>query len=203
MNVEINYQDPGNVLALATQGKWSPLAAHQLSVTAHTLALAQRYSREDIETRHRERIQILPHQIDSALAVLNTMRGRAILADEVGLGKTIETGIILTEWHARGQLPSALVLTPASLVGQWRQELREKFRLTFRAPGDTPSFRGFESEPFIVVSVDTAKRNQAREALTARRWSAVVVDEAHKLRNSDTQAFKFARELQSDRLLLP
>src|SRR6266571_5333550 len=69
----------------------------------------------------------LPHQIDVAQRVLRDMGGRAILADEVGLGKTIEASIIYKELAIRGLARRALILTPASLVGQWQGELEEKF----------------------------------------------------------------------------
>ena len=73
-------------------------------------------------------IKELPHQIDVALRVLRRpMLGRAILADEVGLGKTIEAGIILKELAVRGLARRVLILTPASLVEQWQAELETKF----------------------------------------------------------------------------
>src|SRR3989442_11219294 len=79
-------------------------------------------------------IKELPHQIDVAQRVLRQMGGRAILADEVGLGKTIEASIIYRELAIRGLARRTLILTPASLVGQWQGELEEKFFQRFETP---------------------------------------------------------------------
>src|SRR5919199_2777545 len=69
------------------------------------------------------------YQIETARKVLRQMGGRALLADEVGLGKTIEAGLIIAEYLARGMVKSILVLTPASLVSQWQSELSDKFNI--------------------------------------------------------------------------
>ena len=69
------------------------------------------------------------YQIETARKVLRQLGGRALLADEVGLGKTIEAGLICAEYIARGQIQSLLVLTPASLVSQWQLELADKFNI--------------------------------------------------------------------------
>jgi SNF2 family DNA or RNA helicase len=69
------------------------------------------------------------YQLATMQTVLQRMRGRAILADEVGLGKTIEAGLVLSELRMRGLADRALVITPAGLVGQWREELERKFAL--------------------------------------------------------------------------
>src|SRR6266705_6759158 len=72
-----------------------------------------------------------PHQERTCARVLREMRGRAILADEVGLGKTIEAGLILKEYVIRGLVRRELIFTPASLTGQWREEMESKFELPF------------------------------------------------------------------------
>ena len=73
-------------------------------------------------------LEPMAHQIDTAKRVLNEMRGRAILADEVGLGKTIEAGLILKEYMIRGLVRKTLILVPASLVLQWVRELEQQIR---------------------------------------------------------------------------
>src|SRR5690625_3746447 len=72
-------------------------------------------------------MEFLPHQIETARKAIEHMNGRAILADEVGLGKTIEAGLILKEYMIRGLVKKALILVPASLVNQWVLEFNEKF----------------------------------------------------------------------------
>src|SRR3989344_7573839 len=71
----------------------------------------------------------LPHQREGALKIMRDMNGTALLADEVGLGKTITAGIVIKECIARGFVKKALILTPPSLVDQWVSELKEKFEL--------------------------------------------------------------------------
>ena len=85
---------------------------------------------------HLTGVEPLLHQIETVRKVLKQFRGRVLLADEVGLGKTIEAGMVLKEYALRGMAERSLVLTPASLVGQWREELETKFGLTFATTYD-------------------------------------------------------------------
>ena len=105
------------------------LAVFQLRQRAMALQLSQGFDKllclEEIAVEHYQ------HQIDAALRALHQMRGRALLADEVGLGKTIEAGIIMKELIQRGLVRTVLVLTPASLTEQWREELANKFHEEF------------------------------------------------------------------------
>src|SRR5690625_4560778 len=100
-------------------------------------------------------IEFSPHQINAATEAIEHMNGRAILADEVGLGKTIEAGLILKEYMLRGKVKNVLILTPASLVNQWIAELREKFYI--EAVRYRKNYR-WDDYPIIVTSIDLAKR---------------------------------------------
>ena len=95
-----------------------------LGAAANELSLTDGFDRllslEDLS------IQLFEHQRKAVLRVLREMRGRAVLADEVGLGKTIEAGVILREYMVRGLVSRVLILVPALLVNQWRNELQEK-----------------------------------------------------------------------------
>jgi SNF2 family DNA or RNA helicase len=141
------------------------------------------------------------YQLQTARTVLRRMRGRAILADEVGLGKTIEAGLVLSELRLRGMAGRALVLTPAGLVEQWREELERKFGLP------TVVARGAEWEcsaddAVVVASIATARREPTRASLVADPWDVVIVDEAHRLRSSRSASGRLARSLTSRYLLL-
>ena len=95
------------------------------------------------------------HQEETARKVMKTFRGRAILADEVGLGKTIEAGLVMKEYMLRGLVRSALVLTPSSLVQQWQEELAGKFGIPFVSTNDALFKQDpdrFWNEPFILAS---------------------------------------------------
>lgn len=139
------------------------------------------------------------HQIEACLRVLRHMGGRALLADEVGLGKTIEAGIVLKEYVLRGLVKRALILVPASLAVQWKEELEMKFGLEFvlydrRKP--------LEASPFVICSLDTAKTAVNRARISGHGFDIVIVDEAHRLRNQRTLGWKFANHLDAKYLLL-
>lgn len=151
-------------------------------------------------------MEVLEHQVRTAKTVLRRFRGRALLCDEVGLGKTIEAGLILSELSVRGLVRSALILTPPSLVEQWQSELTRKFSLSFTTYDD-PSFKlrgkdAWNEFNTIIASAHTAKREPHRSAILGRRWDIVIVDEAHHLRNRATMLWKFASEIQKQYILL-
>ncbi len=133
------------------------------------------------------------------MRVLRDLHGRAVLADEVGLGKTIEAGLILKEYAIRGLVRRALILTPPSLTSQWREEMETKFSLPFevlRSAGD------WERRPLLIASMDTAKREPHRRAAQARSWDLVVVDEAHRLKNRASLNWRFVSGLSKKYMLL-
>lgn len=141
------------------------------------------------------------YQLATMQTVLRRMRGRAILADEVGLGKTIEAGLVLSELRMRGLADRALVITPAGLVGQWREELERKFAL----PTTIAARGGWETRadrPVVLASLAAARRDPLRSAVTDERWEVVIIDEAHRLRNPASASGKLARALRTRYLLL-
>ena len=93
------------------------------------LGLAQGFD-ELLCLQHVRGIETFWYQVETVRKVLKQFRGRVLLADEVGLGKTVEAGMVLKEYLLRGMVENVLVLTPASLVGQWREELETKFDIT-------------------------------------------------------------------------
>src|SRR5437870_5250298 len=139
------------------------------------------------------------HQERTALRVLRDMRGRGILADEVGLGKTIEAGLILKEYAVRGLVQRALVLTPAALTDQWREEMETKFSLPFSV---LRSVRDWDEKPSLIASMDTAKREPHRRSAQARPWDLIIVDEAHRLKNRFSLNWRFVAGLSKKYMLL-
>jgi SNF2 family DNA or RNA helicase len=149
------------------------------------------------------RLAFIPfdYQLATMQTVLRRMRGRAILADEVGLGKTIEAGLVLAELRMRGLADRALVVTPAGLVGQWGEELERKFAL----PTTVAARGGWDREadrPVVLASLAAARRDPLKLALQGERWDVVIVDEAHRLRNPTSASGKLARALRTRYLLL-
>jgi SNF2 family DNA or RNA helicase len=151
-------------------------------------------------------MELLDHQIRTAKTVLQRFRGKALLCDEVGLGKTIEAGLIAAELRMRGLIRSTLVLVPPSLIEQWQGEMRRKFSFELISHDD-PAFRergiaAWNEFDHVIASIHTAKREPHRSAITARHWDLVIVDEAHHLRNRNTQTWRLASELQKQYALL-
>jgi SNF2 family DNA or RNA helicase len=143
------------------------------------------------------------YQRDTASTVLRRMRGRAILADEVGLGKTIEAGLILSELRLRGLADRTLILTPAGLVEQWRDELERKFGLpTAILTGRSSVPDGHRGGPVLLASLATARRDPLKSELTRGGWDLVIADEAHRLRSANSASGKLIRLFTARFLLL-
>lgn len=140
-----------------------------------------------------------PHQLDTAERVLNEMRGRAILADEVGLGKTIEAGLIMKEYMVRGLAKKILILVPASLVIQWTKELNQKFGIPAVAQKKEYMWRQHD---VVVASIDTAKRDPHRRHVLDIEYDMLIIDEAHKLKNKRTRNYQFVKEIHKKYCLL-
>lgn len=132
----------------------------------------------------------LPHQIHLAHKVLTSGNVNWLIADDVGLGKTIEVGLILHGLARRNQARRVLIICPAGLVRQWQDEMRFKFDQLYEIYGrdfqvrDPVHWRLHEK---VIVSLDLAKREDQRDLLRAAgSWDVVVFDEAHRLGRSET-----------------
>ncbi|RIL02155.1 hypothetical protein DCC78_08805 [bacterium] len=153
----------------------------------------------------RSRIDLLPHQLWVCKKVSERWPARWLVADDVGLGKTIEAGLILWPLLARGTVKRFLLLCPASLVGQWEQRLRTMFdiRVTQYSPDlDTARADFWNSHNQVVASLQTLRADRGgrhERLLGAEPWDLLLVDEAHHL-NADedrgpTLGFSLVREL--------
>ncbi len=186
------------VLAAFGRGPADGAHAWRLNGEAHRLSLVQGFDRL-LSWSSLRGVTRYEHQERAALRVLREMRGRALLADEVGLGKTVEAGIVLKEYALRGLVRRALILTPPALRTQWQEEMREKFALDFEILRST---KDWESHPLLLASLDTAKREPHGTAARAIRWDMVIVDEAHRLKNSASRNWRFVAGLHKRYMLL-
>jgi SNF2 family DNA or RNA helicase len=182
-------------------------AIYNLRLQAERLRVTSGFDRliclDDISVDHYE------YQLEAALRSLQDMRGRALLADEVGLGKTIEAGIVMKELIERGLVNSVLIIVPASLTWQWHEEMQIKFHEEFVVleeleqlplPQNSP-----ESQSKItrwLISLDRAKADHWAERLLAREYDLLIVDEAHKLKNQRTDAYRFVNAIRKRYVLM-
>ena len=154
------------------------------------------------------RTDLLPHQILLTRDVVSMPHRRLLIADEVGLGKTIEMGMILRELITRKEADRILIVTPAGLVKNWQNELRDAFRLDFEILGidfNDHSSTSWESKNRAIVSIDTIKRPQRMDRLLGGpRWDIIVFDEAHHLSRlrygkkiQPTLNYKFAEAIKN------
>jgi superfamily II DNA or RNA helicase len=185
---------------------WLCWKAHELPMAA---AAAQLTS---------AKIDLLPHQVVLTHKIASASPRRFLIADEVGLGKTIETALVLRELASRGELNRALMVVPAGLVNNWHEELNDVFNLNFEVfgrEGDVSDRRSnaFAKHNLLIASIDTLKRpERINKILEAPRWDLVVFDEAHHCtaykqggKSKKTQNYKLAEALRDhtrDMLLL-
>ena len=150
-------------------------------------------------------VEQLPHQIETVRKVLRRFRGRVLLADEVGLGKTIEACLLLREYLLRGLVRRVLILVPNPLVSQWREELSSKFGLEFTVP---PKTRAGSSAEFwkqtdrVLASMSWAKMAQRSAVIAGVPWDLVIVDEAHHCKNRHTRNWQLVNSLNRRHMFL-
>lgn len=184
-------------------------STHQKAWLAHSLTLSGKAEESMTQTIANAKVDMNPHQVEAALFALSSpLSSGVILADEVGLGKTIEASLVLAQkWAERKR--KLLLIVPATLRKQWSQELEEKFSLpsaileatTFNAAIKSGIANPFEVEvstgkPAICIcSYEFAARKEVELARVS--WDLVVLDEAHKLRNIyKTDGAKTAKKLE-------
>ena len=167
------------------------------------------------------RTNLEPYQIEAVYKALNTYKHRILIADDVGLGKTIEAGMILKELSLRGLAKRVLIIVPAPLRYQWQRELRERFDENFIIY-DSPYVKAlrdslpknanvWEANPKIITSLDYAKKEEILAELERTQWDIIIFDEAHKLsvtkrgnKVDRSQRYKLAKALydKTEALLL-
>lgn len=154
---------------------WLAYEAHALPIMESASALTS------------AKIDLLPHQVVLTHRIATASPRRYLIADEVGLGKTIETALILRELASRGELNRALMVVPAGLVNNWHRELNEVFNLDFEVFGSEGDITDRKTNAFakhdrLIASINTLKRPARIKRLReAPRWDLVVFDEAHHL----------------------
>jgi len=200
-NIQINFDQswmsPLSDL-IQQDGPWNRWELFQLALEAEQALAVEEFDQLQC-LKYMTNLKPYPHQLQTAERVLNEMRGRAILADEVGLGKTIEAGLIMKEYMVRGLAKKILILVPASLVIQWTKELNQKFGIPAVAQKKEYMWRQYD---VVVASIDTAKRDPHRRHVLDIDYDMLIIDEAHKLKNKRTRNYQFVKEIKKKYCLL-
>mgnify|MGYP001079357596 CR=1 FL=1 len=200
-------------MELLEGGDFSPSNDFDLHFEAIRLSLAYEYDR--FLSLASTRTNLEPYQVEAVWRVLNGYKHRFLIADDVGLGKTIEAGMILEELALRGRAKRVLVIVPASLQYQWQREMRERFDEEFIIYESTylktlkdslpKDANVWEANDRIITSIDYAKKEYVLAELERTKWDLIIFDEAHKLsvRKHDgkidrSQRFKLAKRLNSE-----
>ncbi|MBF0543515.1 MAG: DEAD/DEAH box helicase [Candidatus Riflebacteria bacterium] len=194
------FFSPNNleVLRKILKGEFSPYNETNLLLKGEQMNLGGSFD-DLISLKSCFGIELYQHQINTVKLVLQYLNGRALLADEVGLGKTIEAGLILKEYLLRGMVKKVLILTPASLITQWQQELKTKFDLSFK---NHLEISDWEKTDLIIASLDTAKSQKNQKTIQGINYDLLIIDEAHKLKNKKTQNWKFVNSIRTKFLLM-
>ena len=177
----------------------------ELRTEACVLQLA--YTNNKLLSLSNSRTQILAHQVESTHRIINSINQRFLVADEVGLGKTIEAGLVIKELIFRHGYGRILVACPASLIMQWQNELRSKFNEDFaiidrqklkRYRGKEKNNNPWEACGKAICSLDFIKSKSNIEELKTAGWDIIIIDEAHRLRRdslNSTLAYNAAEVL--------
>ncbi|MED1607359.1 SNF2-related protein [Cytobacillus kochii] len=197
INFDATWQDEFQN-RIDNDGPWGNWDLFKLTIEVENQTVIPAFDGLQVD-KHLSNLTPLPHQLEVAEQVVENMNGKAILADEVGLGKTIEAGLILKEYMIRGLVKKALILVPASLVSQWAIELNSKFFIP--AVAQKKSYV-WEQCDVVVSSIDTAKREPHRSLVFEQNYDLIIIDEAHKLKNNKTKNYEFVQSLKKKFCLL-
>ncbi len=205
-DIEIRLHPPSQGLwKTLEQGRFASRELYRLRLQAEHALLVSGF--DELVCLDTLKFAPFDYQLRAAQIVLRRFRGRGMLCDEVGLGKTIEAGLVLKEYLVRNVVQRVLVVTPVALVEQWREELATKFNLPdfitsadveFRAAG----LEAWERFPRLVASLATARRADHRARIAQIPYDLIIVDEAHHLKNRASTSWKFVNELQRKYILL-
>ena len=192
-----DLQVVSSALDALTRSEWDP-----------PLELINRLQAEAIQSVNdawgvfsRSRIELLPHQLWVCRHVNETWPTRWLVADDVGLGKTIEAGMVLWPLLANGRVRRLLIVCPAHLVEQWQYRLRTIFDIRlarYSADADTDKSDFWGTHPFVVASLHTLRldrRGRHTRILETDPWDLVVVDEAHHLNADEEHGFTLGYRL--------
>lgn len=198
---ELVVENEGRIKELLCSDNLGSGEKFLLKTEACNLKLAYAYNK--ILSLSNSRTRILAHQVESTHRIVNAFKQRFLIADEVGLGKTIEAGLVLKECIYRFNYKRILIVCPASLLYQWQNEMESKFNEKFqimdrkllKKKAGKSEANPWKSLDRVICSMDFIKNRDFEDDLLACSWDAVIFDEAHRLRrdaSSSTLAYNMA-----------
>lgn len=190
---------------------WGPIGPWQLK---HDLVSASCVRESDWLSGCRfGRVALEAYQVAPVLRILSSPKPSLLIADDVGLGKTIEAGLCLLELKARGRANRVLVVVPPGLILQWQEEMRHKFNLDFTLIENASGLdkvqmtlpagaNPWEYVPYVITSVDYLKKREVLERAVQSSWDVIIADEAHYLAESGSPFYPYrtARTRLGERL---
>ncbi len=203
-NIKINYPDKFGINEKLRQSKVHNPEFLELTLKSYEILSFLKNEKLSIteSLRANKNVSIFDHQILAAQRIKNELGGTALLADEVGLGKTIEACIIIKEFLTTGLAKKVLILAPPSLLPQWKDELASKFNLDFINQQNDSRFVDVFSHDLLLMSHASASYPEKAKALQEVFWDLVIVDEAHSMKNSATKKHQLVKNLSKRHLLL-
>jgi ERCC4-related helicase len=170
----------------------------RFSLRTESFLLQYAYATNKILSLSNSRTRILAHQVESTHRIVNALNQRFLIADEVGLGKTIEAGLVIKEMMYRYNHKRIIIVCPASLLFQWQHEMQSKFNEHFmimdrKVIQKIKKEHGEDANPWkvhnrMICSLDFIKSASFQEDLEKTRWDSVIFDEAHRLRRDSKQS---------------
>lgn len=194
-NSTISNED--RILEILQEGAITGDDRFALRIEAFLLKLA--YTNDKVLSLSNSRTQILAHQIESTHRIINSLNPRYLLADEVGLGKTIEAGLVIKELIFRHGYKRILIVCPASLCMQWQNEMENKFNERFvvmdrrefkknRREKSTKNSNPWNLLDKVICSLDFIKSESHIENLKRTKWDVIIFDESHRLRRDSLKS---------------
>jgi len=188
-----------------SEEKYEPFRWYELRVKGNEILLLKGFDRLLCLNQIRN-VKKFWYQIETVKKTLKYFRGRVLLCDEVGLGKTVEAGMILKEYLIRGLVRKVLILVPPSLIVQWKDEMASKFDIKFVTTDDKSyqeeKNKFWTKHSLIISSINIAKARKNFKIITGIDYDMIIVDEAHHLKNRNSLNWKFVNSLRKKFILL-
>lgn len=195
-------EDDESIADLVQRGRWGRISAFRCALAVERLS---HENRNTLYSFRSQRVLFQPHQYKPLLKLLDSQDRRLLIADEVGLGKTIEAGLILTEMESRNNVERAIVVCPSRLRDKWREELGRKFDQDFEIQNKAGVMEYIHllkttsrRKPFrVIISQQALRDEELQEAIEANigHFDVAILDEAHHARNPETRTSEVARLL--------